>query len=89
MVIRNADKIFIMVIFTNRYKKSFNYFFQFPDSPGTNNPLDHQEHRSINLGALFQIESEGAEYNNKKYPQKDVIYFLPFFHSVHSLITWY
>ena len=32
-----------------------------PGNPGTNNPQDPSEHGSINLGALFQIESEGAE----------------------------
>lgn len=32
-----------------------------PGNPGTNNPQDPDEHGSINLGALFQIESEGAE----------------------------
>ncbi len=32
-----------------------------PGNPGTNNTQDPDEHGSINLGALFQIESEGAE----------------------------
>jgi len=32
-----------------------------PGNPGTNNPQDPAEHGSINLGELFQIESEGAE----------------------------
>ena len=32
-----------------------------PGNPGTNNPQDPSEHGTINLGALFQIESEGAE----------------------------
>jgi len=32
-----------------------------PGVPGTNNPQDPAEHGSINLGALFQIPSEGAE----------------------------
>ena len=32
-----------------------------PGNPGTNNPQDPSEHGSINLGELFQIESEGPE----------------------------
>ncbi len=32
-----------------------------PGNPGTNNPQDPDEHGTINLGALFQIESEGGE----------------------------
>ncbi len=32
-----------------------------PGNPGTNNPQNPAEHGSINLGALFQIQSEGAE----------------------------
>lgn len=32
-----------------------------PGNPGTNNPQDPSEHGSINLAALFQIESEGSE----------------------------
>ena len=32
-----------------------------PGNPGTQNPQDPSEHGSINLGALFQIESEGGE----------------------------
>jgi len=32
-----------------------------PGHPGTNNPQDPAEHGSINLGALFQIPSEGPE----------------------------
>ncbi|MEX2962439.1 di-heme oxidoredictase family protein [Microbulbifer sp. TYP-18] len=32
-----------------------------PGNPGTNNPQDPAEHGSINLGALFQIPTEGAE----------------------------
>lgn len=32
-----------------------------PGNPGTANPQDPAEHGSINLGALFQIESEGGE----------------------------
>ncbi len=32
-----------------------------PGNPGTNNPQDPDEHGTINLGALFQIEPEGAE----------------------------
>ena len=32
-----------------------------PGNPGTNNPQDPAEHGSINLGELFQIESEGEE----------------------------
>jgi hypothetical protein len=30
-----------------------------PGAPGTNNPQDPAQHGSINLGALFQIPSEG------------------------------
>jgi len=32
-----------------------------PGNPNTNNPQDPSEHGSINLGELFQIESEGPE----------------------------
>ena len=32
-----------------------------PGNPGTANPQDPDEHGTINLGALFQIESEGGE----------------------------
>jgi cytochrome c peroxidase len=32
-----------------------------PGNPGTNNPQDPSQHGSINLGALFQIPSEGPE----------------------------
>ena len=32
-----------------------------PGNPGTNNPQDPAQHGSINLGALFQIQSEGPE----------------------------
>ena len=32
-----------------------------PGNPGTSNPQDPDEHGTINLGALFQIESEGGE----------------------------
>ncbi|ETW94614.1 MAG: hypothetical protein ETSY1_34085 [Candidatus Entotheonella factor] len=32
-----------------------------PGRPGTRDPQEPSEHGSINLGALFQIESEGAE----------------------------
>ena len=32
-----------------------------PGNPGTNNPQDPEEHGTINLGALFQIETEGPE----------------------------
>ena len=32
-----------------------------PGNPGTNNPQDPAEHGTINLGELFQIESEGPE----------------------------
>jgi hypothetical protein len=32
-----------------------------PGHPGTDNPQDPKEHGSINLGALFQIPSEGQE----------------------------
>ena len=32
-----------------------------PGNPGTNNPQDPSEHGSINLGSLFQIDSEGGE----------------------------
>lgn len=32
-----------------------------PGVPGTGNPQDPSEHGSINLGALFQIQSEGKE----------------------------
>lgn len=32
-----------------------------PGKPGTNNPLDPKEHGSIDLGALFRIQSEGPE----------------------------
>ena len=32
-----------------------------PGTPGTTNPQDPAQHGSINLGALFQIPSEGPE----------------------------
>ncbi|ETW99296.1 MAG: hypothetical protein ETSY2_41200 [Candidatus Entotheonella gemina] len=32
-----------------------------PGRPGTRNPQDPDEHGTINLGALFQLEDEGAE----------------------------
>lgn len=32
-----------------------------PGNPDTNNPQDPAEHGTINLGALFQIPSEGPE----------------------------